>query len=181
MLGLVLRSYKYTGGVISPGVLTVASYWEEKRLFERMTRYSSKGANIRPHFNLFTNTQRDYQLVKRLVLKWIVCFIWHLPSLKKINIFEKSTTCGFVHQTCIVNYNGSEMMTNTIQKIFEICVTSFCVSISQTQYDQAQSTPILHNSDAQLFGAYIISSRGIFMEIREVIHGKNSFFEIFSQ
>ena len=181
MLGLVLRSYKYTGGVISPGVLTVASYWEEKRLFERMTRYSSRGANIRPHFNLFTNTQRDYQLVKRLVLKWIVCFIWHLPSLKKINIFEKSTTCGFVHQTCIVNYNGSEMMTNTIQKIFEIRVTSFCVSISQTQYDQAQSTPILHNSDAQLFGAYIISSRGIFMEIREVIHGKNSFFEIFSQ
>ena len=73
------------------------------------------------------------------------------------------------------------MMTNTIQKIFEICVTSFCVSISQTQYDQAQSTPILHNSDAQLFGANIISSRRIFMEIREVTHGKNSFFEIFSQ
>ena len=76
------------------------------------------------------------------------------------------------------------MMTNTIQKIFEIRVTSFCVSISQTQYDQTQSTAILHNSDAQLFEANTISSRRIFMEIREVTHGKKkklSFFEIFSQ
>lgn len=103
---------------------------------------------------------------------------------QKINIFEKSASCGFVHQTCIVIYNGSEMMTNIIQKIFEIRVTSFCVSISQTQYDQAQSTAILHNSDAQLFEANTISSRRIFMEIREVTHGKKtklSFFEIFSQ
>ena len=91
---------------------------------------------------------------------------------QKINIFEKSATCGFVHQTCIVIYNGSGMMTNTIQKIFEIRVTSFCVSISQTQYDQAQSTGILHNSDAKLLAANRISSRRIFMEIREVTHGK---------
>ena len=103
---------------------------------------------------------------------------------QKINIFEKSASCGFVHQTCIVIYNGSEMMTNIIQKIFEIRVTSFCVSISQTQYDQAQSTAMLHNSDAQLFEANTISSRRIFMEIREVTHGKKTkltFFEIFSQ
>ena len=68
-----------------------------------------------------------------------------------------------------------------MQKIFEISVTSFGMSISQTQYDQEQSTAILHNFHAQLLTANIISSR-IFMEIREVTHGKNTklpFFEIF--
>ena len=101
---------------------------------------------------------------------------------QKINIFEKLTTRGFLHQTCIIIYICSNIMINTIQKIFETSVTSFGMSTSQTQYHQAQSTAILHNFDAQLLRANIISSRRIFMEIREITHGKNtklSFFEIF--